>query len=87
MRKIVAFDFDGTLTTKDTFLAFIRYACGSQAMLWGFLRYMPLLVLMKLHAYPNHKVKQKVFSYFFKGMPIDTLIMSVRTLRRTTTIC
>ena len=71
MKKIVTFDFDGTLTTKDTLLVFIHYACGFWAFVVGFLRYSPLLVLMKLGLYPNYKVKQKVFSYFFKGMKLE----------------
>ena len=71
MKKIVAFDFDGTLTTKDTLLVFIRYVHGTKAFVQGFLRYAPLLVLMKLHLYPNYKAKQRVFSYFFKGMPLS----------------
>ena len=71
MRKIVAFDFDGTLTTKDTLLAFIRYAKGSTGFWLGFLRYSPQLVLMKLGLYPNYKAKQKVFAHFFKGMSLD----------------
>lgn len=71
MRKIVAFDFDGTLTTKDTLLTFIRYACGSWAFAMGFLLHSPLLVLMKLGLYPNYKAKQKVFAYFFKGMTLE----------------
>ena len=71
MKKIVAFDFDGTLTTKDTLIAFIRYACGTGALILGFLRYLPLLVLMKLRLYPNYKAKQKVFSHFFKGMALE----------------
>ena len=70
MKKIVAFDFDGTLTTEDTFVAFIRFAKGTKAFVLGFLRYAPLLVLMKLHLYPNYKAKQKVFSHFFKGMEL-----------------
>ena len=73
---IVAFDFDGTLTTRDTLLEFIRYAHGTRAMVLGFLRYAPLLVLMKLRLYPNYKAKQRVFSYFFRSMPLshfDTL--------------
>lgn len=71
MKQIVAFDFDGTLTTKDTLIAFIRYAKGSMRFWMGFLRYSPLLVLMKLGLYPNWKVKQKVFSHFFKGVTIE----------------
>ena len=71
MKQIVAFDFDGTLTTKDTLIEFIRYACGTGAFVKGFLRYAHLLVLMKLGLYPNWKAKQKVFSYFFEGMKIE----------------
>ena len=71
MKQIVAFDFDGTLTTKDTLIAFIRYACGFRAFVMGFLRYLPQLVLMKLGFYPNYKAKQKVFAHFFKGMTIE----------------
>lgn len=71
MRQIVAYDFDGTLTTKDTLIEFIRYACGTGAFVKGFLRYAHLLVLMKLGLYPNWKAKQKVFAYFFEGMKIE----------------
>ena len=71
MRKIVASDFDGTLTSKDTLLEFIRFAKGNARCLFGFLLYSPLIVLMKLKLYPNYKSKQKVFSFFFKGMPLE----------------
>ena len=71
MKKIYAFDFDGTLTTKDTLLEFIRFAKGTMAFAWGFAHYAHLLVLMKLGLYPNYKAKQKVFAYFFKDMTLD----------------
>ena len=71
MRKVYAFDFDGTLTTCDTLLVFIRYAKGTPAFVWGFLCHAHLLVLMKLRLYLNWKAKQKVFSYFFKGMNLE----------------
>lgn len=71
MKKIVAFDFDGTLTTKDTLIEFIRYARGNGAFLLGFLLFSPLLVLMKLGFYPNWKTKQKVFAHFFKDTTIE----------------
>ena len=70
MRKVYAFDFDGTLTTRDTLLEFIRFACGTKAFALGFLRHAHLLVLMKLRLYPNWKAKQRIFSYFFKGIDL-----------------
>lgn len=69
MKEVKVFDFDGTLTTCDTLLAFIRFACGTRRFLLGFLRHSLLLVLMKLKLYSNGKAKQKIFSYFFSGTP------------------
>lgn len=71
MKKIVASDFDGTLTSKDTLLEFIRFAKGNVRCLIGFLLFSPLIALMFMKLYPNYKSKQKLFSYFFKGMPIE----------------
>lgn len=68
--KVYAFDFDGTLTTRDTLIAIFRYARGDAFTLLAFLLYSPLLVLMKLHLYPNWKAKQLMFGYFFKGMKL-----------------
>lgn len=67
-KKLWLFDFDGTITTADTLLAFIRHACGTVHFLAGFALFSPLLVLMKLHLYPNYKAKQRLFAWFFKGM-------------------
>ncbi len=69
--KIYCFDFDGTLTTNDTLIEFIRYAKGNKKFFLGFLLYSPLLVLMKLHLYPNWKAKQLIFKHFFGGMDIE----------------
>ena len=70
-KKIYCFDFDGTLTTSDTLLDFIKYAKGRGRFLMVFLMYSPLLVLMKLHLYPNWKAKQQIFAHLFAGMRIE----------------
>lgn len=68
--RIEAFDFDGTLTDRDTLLEFIRYTNGNASFVLGFLLFSPLLILMKIHLYPNWKVKQRIFSYFYRGCSI-----------------
>lgn len=70
-KKLYCFDFDGTLTTSDTLLEFIRYAKGTGRFLMVFLMYSPLLVLMKLHLFPNWKAKQLIFAHLFAGMRIE----------------
>jgi HAD superfamily phosphoserine phosphatase-like hydrolase len=54
--------------TKNMFPEFIRFAKGTLAFGAGILLYAPLLAAWKMQLYPNWKVKQKLFSYFFKGM-------------------
>lgn len=69
--KIYCFDFDGTLTTKDTLIEFIKFAKGKTRFLLGFLLYSPILILMKLHLFPNWKAKQLIFKHYFCGMPLE----------------
>lgn len=68
-RVIAAFDFDGTITRKDSLLEFIKFTKGVTAFYIGLFLYAPLLVAYKLRLYPNWKVKQSFFSHFFKNMP------------------
>lgn len=83
MKKIYAFDFDGTLTTRDTFLVLIRHARGTVRFLYGFLLFVPLLVLMKMRLYPNGTAKQRVFAHFFKGMTIEAFDALCQDFART----
>ena len=69
MQKIIAlFDFDGTITTDDSLIRFIRFVVGDLKTLWGMVFLSPMLVVYKLKLIPNYKAKQMMLSYFFKGM-------------------
>ena len=62
------FDFDGTITTEDSLINFIRYAVGDLKAAWGMVIFSPMLIAYKLKLIPNYKAKQLMFSYFFRGM-------------------
>ena len=68
--QIYIYDFDGTLTRRDSFLDFIRYTCGSRSLYCGLLLFSPLLILMKLRLYANGRAKERLFTHFFQGMSI-----------------
>lgn len=69
MRRVVAaFDFDGTLTRKDTLILFLKYVLGSRRFLYALLKCSPWLLAYRLKLYPNWKAKQRLFSMCFKGM-------------------
>lgn len=71
MKRIAVFDFDGTITRKDTLIEFIRFAKGSAPLYRGMLLHLPLLILIKLHLYDNGKAKERVFSWFFQGVSLE----------------
>jgi len=71
MQDVAIFDFDGTITRKDTLLEFIKFSKGKWRFYSGFLLFSPLLVAMKLKIYPNWKAKQQLFSFFYKGVSIE----------------
>ena len=68
---IVFFDFDGTITRKDTFLEFIKFYRGSYKFYKGFVINSPFLVAYKLNLIPNYKAKERILKYFFKDEPFN----------------
>ena len=71
IRRIAFFDFDGTITTKDTFLEFIKFSKGSFSFYSGFLLYAPFMVAFKLKLISNSSAKQMILKHFFKKMPLS----------------
>lgn len=64
---LVLFDFDGTITTKDTLIEFVRFYRGNAAYWLGIFLLAPVMVLFKLGVIPNWKAKQYFLSRYFKN--------------------
>lgn len=71
-KRLVLFDFDGTLTTRDTLIEFIRFYHGDARFLLGFALLSPVLVMLKLKLIHNQKAKEIVLRHFFQGEPVET---------------
>lgn len=57
---IAAFDFDGTLTKRDTFMPFLARGLGWPRFLLAFVLCSPWLAAFVLRLIPNHVAKQKL---------------------------
>jgi phosphatidylglycerophosphatase C len=68
MKQVVAFDFDGTLTKKDTFIEFIKFAKGKIHFYLNLPVIAVIWYLSKIKIMTTHTAKEKIFSHFFKGM-------------------
>lgn len=70
-RKIIAaFDFDGTITTKDTLFDFIKFYHGEFKLYKGLFLLSPTLIAFNLGFIENSRAKEKLLSFFFKGESI-----------------
>jgi phosphatidylglycerophosphatase C len=65
--RIAFFDFDGTITTRDSFIDFLLYASGYLNFITGMLILSPVLLAFKGKLIPNWRAKEMVLSYFFKS--------------------
>lgn len=70
-KAIAFFDFDGTITTKDTLLEFIRFSKGHFKFLLGFLLNSPYLLAYQLKIISNQAAKEKILQFFFRNMPVE----------------
>ena len=72
MKNVIAFfDFDGTITRKDTLFEIIRFQKGAAALYAGMAVLSPLLVLFRLKMISNQRMKEIVLTFFFRNMPAD----------------
>jgi phosphatidylglycerophosphatase C len=66
MKKLYCFDFDGTLTYKDTMFMYLKFYDPVRFRL-QFLKHVPLFVLLKLRLAETEKVKKSFIGSILKG--------------------
>ncbi len=66
--NLALFDFDGTITHRDSFLDFLFYSQNPIQVIIGGIILFPVLLFYKLGILDNGKAKEIVLSYFFKGV-------------------
>ena len=70
-KEIAFFDFDGTITTKDTLAEFIKFSRGSMLFYLGFLFNFHHLIGFKLKLISNQSAKEKILRFFFYNTPLE----------------
>ncbi|TCV90100.1 HAD-IB family hydrolase [Sulfurirhabdus autotrophica] len=70
---VAAFDFDGTMTNRDTLFPFLSHVSGQLTFFRNFILLLPVLVGYKLGLIRNDLAKEQVFTRFFWGVKMDAL--------------
>lgn len=66
--NLALFDFDGTLTTKDSLGEFLKQSVGRKKYMLNMFRFLPYFTLWQLKLMRNGVAKEHLFRIFFKGM-------------------
>lgn len=66
MKKLYCFDFDGTITYKDTMFMYLKFYDPAKFRL-QFLKHVPLFILLKLKLAETEKVKKSFIGSILKG--------------------
>jgi len=69
--NLALFDFDGTLTSKDSLPDFIQFAVGKPTYYFGLSRLSPVLLGYLFGFITNDIAKQKLVARYFKGWSFD----------------
>lgn len=64
---IAIFDFDGTITTRDSLLPFLSYLVGIKMFYLGLLRISPTLIAYAFNLISNSKAKEVLLTQFIRG--------------------
>jgi len=68
-KKIAFFDFDGTITTRDSLPEIIKFLKGRTAYYTGILLNMHWFIAYQINLISGDLLKEKILTYFFSGMP------------------
>lgn len=71
--KLILFDFDKTLTSKDSLIEFARYDRSKISFYSKILFLTPVIILYKLGVLNSQQTKERFLGSFFKGLSNDEL--------------
>lgn len=81
-KKLVLFDFDGTITTRDTLVAFLLFYKGKLRFFLGMVILSPIIALYLFKIIPNWKGKQIVLRWFLHGEDVAVFNARCREFSR-----
>ena len=66
--SLALFDFDGTLTFGDSFMAMLRFELGDARVVYGIVRWLPWLIGFLVGFVSRTTIKTRILNWSFGGM-------------------
>lgn len=81
-KKIAIFDFDGTITKRDSFLPFILYSVGFKRFYLGLLLLCPSILFYIIKITSSKSLKEKFIRHFFSNVSYDIFKLQVESFTK-----
>lgn len=69
--NIALFDFDGTISSKDSFMLYTLYISGWIKFIIGLLILSPILIMYKFRLVSNQFMKSSIIRFYYKNLSLD----------------
>lgn len=73
VNSLALFDFDGTISKKDSFLEFIKFTNGKIHFWIGVILLSPYIFLYKLSIISNNRLKEYFLTFFWRNESLEKL--------------
>lgn len=74
-QNIAFFDFDGTISQRDSLFLFVKFLVGKKRFYWGILIHLHILLGYLVGILKNSYAKQRLTSYYFKDYEIQEFLL------------
>lgn len=81
-KSLVVFDFDGTITRGDSFLAFLWFANTWYIFLWKSIKLSPIWLGFRVGLISNERAKTRLVQLFFQGCPVEEVKQTAAVFTR-----
>lgn len=82
--KLAIFDFDGTISSKDSTKFFLKLSRGSTTFFYGYyIRFFHLSILSRLGLYDHKKLKEKRIYFFLNDMSLKVFQLHIDNFHST----
>lgn len=75
---LALFDFDGTISNRDTTSDFVVYACGKRRAIHGLIHLSPIFLAYRLKRISHHEAKQASINHYFGDWEKESFIETAR---------
>lgn len=74
-QNIAFFDFDGTISQRDSLFLFVKFLVGKKRFYWGILTHLHILLGYLMGILKNSYAKERLSSYYFKDYEIQEFLL------------